>query len=130
MRRAGVRQDEDETVTIDERHPAYRALPVAPWLGGKRNLAKRITGIIDATPHTVYAEPRLTTASQTVRAACGRPSCWSRAERSGASDPTAALRPTFHLCQQDSHAFTRFGTVAFAACTVALMTTIGRSSVG
>ena len=31
--------------------------PVAPWLGGKRNLAKRITALIDATPCTVYAEP-------------------------------------------------------------------------
>ncbi len=31
--------------------------PVAPWLGGKRNLAKQICAIIDATPHTTYAEP-------------------------------------------------------------------------
>ena len=31
--------------------------PVAPWLGGKRNLAKRICAIIDATPCTTYAEP-------------------------------------------------------------------------
>ena len=31
--------------------------PVAPWLGGKRNLAKRICAIIDADPHTTYAEP-------------------------------------------------------------------------
>ena len=31
--------------------------PVAPWLGGKRNLAKRITALIDATSCTVYAEP-------------------------------------------------------------------------
>lgn len=30
---------------------------VAPWLGGKRNLAKRITAILDATPHSTYAEP-------------------------------------------------------------------------
>jgi DNA adenine methylase len=30
--------------------------PVAPWLGGKRNLAKRICAIIDATPHELYAE--------------------------------------------------------------------------
>ena len=42
---------------IDERKPAPSALPVAPWLGGKRNLAKRITALIDATPHRVYAEP-------------------------------------------------------------------------
>ena len=31
--------------------------PVAPWLGGKRNLAKRICAIIDATPCVSYAEP-------------------------------------------------------------------------
>lgn len=31
--------------------------PVAPYLGGKRNLAKRICGIIDADQHTTYAEP-------------------------------------------------------------------------
>lgn len=32
-------------------------LPVAPWLGGKRNLARRICAIIEATPHSTYAEP-------------------------------------------------------------------------
>jgi len=31
--------------------------PAAPWLGGKRNLAKRLTTIIDAIPHTTYCEP-------------------------------------------------------------------------
>lgn len=31
--------------------------PVAPWLGGKRNLAKRICAQIDATPCQTYAEP-------------------------------------------------------------------------
>lgn len=31
--------------------------PVAPWLGGKRNLARRICARIDATPCTTYAEP-------------------------------------------------------------------------
>ncbi len=37
--------------------PAPRALPVAPWLGGKRNLAKRICSLLDATPCTTYVEP-------------------------------------------------------------------------
>jgi len=32
-------------------------LPVAPWIGGKRNLAKRLIQRIDAIPHTTYAEP-------------------------------------------------------------------------
>lgn len=31
--------------------------PIAPWLGGKRNLAKRICAMIDADEHTTYAEP-------------------------------------------------------------------------
>ncbi|MEM9968505.1 MAG: DNA adenine methylase [Pseudomonadota bacterium] len=31
--------------------------PVAPYLGGKRNLAKRVCAIIDADDHTTYAEP-------------------------------------------------------------------------
>jgi DNA adenine methylase len=37
--------------------PIDSVKPVAPWLGGKRNLAKRITHIIDNTPHKTYAEP-------------------------------------------------------------------------
>lgn len=31
--------------------------PVAPWLGGKRNLARRICAILDATPCATYCEP-------------------------------------------------------------------------
>lgn len=31
--------------------------PVAPWLGGKRNLARRICAILDATPCVTYCEP-------------------------------------------------------------------------
>jgi len=31
--------------------------PVAPWMGGKRNLAKRICALIDADQHTTYGEP-------------------------------------------------------------------------
>ena len=38
--------------------PVPPVLPVAPWLGGKRNLAKRICALIDAdTTHQTYAEP-------------------------------------------------------------------------
>lgn len=37
--------------------PIAPITPVAPWLGGKRNLAKRICGIIDATACATYAEP-------------------------------------------------------------------------
>ena len=31
--------------------------PAAPYVGGKRNLARRIIELIDATPHDCYAEP-------------------------------------------------------------------------
>lgn len=31
--------------------------PIAPWLGGKRNLAKRLCAIIDRDTHDTYAEP-------------------------------------------------------------------------
>lgn len=37
--------------------PVDPVTPVAPWLGGKRNLAKRIVARIDAIEHTTYAEP-------------------------------------------------------------------------
>ncbi len=40
-----------------ERTPVNPVRPAAPWLGGKRNLAKRITAIIDAQDHQTYAEP-------------------------------------------------------------------------
>lgn len=33
------------------------ALPIAPWLGGKRALAPRIVELIAGTPHSLYAEP-------------------------------------------------------------------------
>lgn len=31
--------------------------PVAPYIGGKRNLARRVCGLIEGTPHALYAEP-------------------------------------------------------------------------
>ena len=37
--------------------PVSPTAPVAPWLGGKRNLAKRICAILDGTPCATYAEP-------------------------------------------------------------------------
>ena len=36
---------------------AHPARPVAPYIGGKRNLAKRLVARIEATPHVTYAEP-------------------------------------------------------------------------
>lgn len=37
--------------------PVSPASPVAGYIGGKRNLAKRICAIIERTPHSSYAEP-------------------------------------------------------------------------
>lgn len=37
--------------------PIAPTAPVAPWQGGKRNLARRICAIIDATPCQTYVEP-------------------------------------------------------------------------
>jgi DNA adenine methylase len=31
--------------------------PAAPYIGGKRNLARRLVDLIEATPHRTYAEP-------------------------------------------------------------------------
>lgn len=41
----------ESTRTVRPVHPA------APWIGGKRNLAKRLVEKIEAIPHTTYAEP-------------------------------------------------------------------------
>lgn len=38
-------------------HITTPTAPIAPWLGGKRNLARRICAIIEATPCVTYAEP-------------------------------------------------------------------------
>ena len=38
-------------------YPVEPALPVAPWLGGKKNLSKRICSILDRMPQLTYAEP-------------------------------------------------------------------------
>lgn len=37
--------------------PVTSVLPVAPWIGGKRNLSKRLCAMIAEIPHTTYAEP-------------------------------------------------------------------------
>ncbi|HEV2674243.1 MAG TPA: DNA adenine methylase [Aliidongia sp.] len=36
---------------------SVRVDPIAPYIGGKHKLAARITAIIEATPHDLYAEP-------------------------------------------------------------------------
>lgn len=42
-----------ESIRVNQR----QAKPIAPYLGGKRNLAQRVCRIIDANEHTTYAEP-------------------------------------------------------------------------
>lgn len=37
--------------------PVQPVQPVAPWIGGKRNLARRICAILDAIPCNTYCEP-------------------------------------------------------------------------
>lgn len=36
--------------------PVTAVRPIAPYIGGKRNLARRLCALIEATPHTTYAE--------------------------------------------------------------------------
>lgn len=44
-------------MTANPDHRAVRAVsPVAPYVGGKRQLATRLAGIIDSIPHATYAE--------------------------------------------------------------------------
>ncbi len=44
-----------------ESSPQFTAVapvaPAAPYIGGKRNLARRLVAMIEATPHDTYAEP-------------------------------------------------------------------------
>ena len=37
--------------------PVAALRPIAAYLGGKKNLARRLTQVIDAVPHRLYAEP-------------------------------------------------------------------------
>lgn len=40
-----------------ESRDVIRAAPIAPYIGGKRNLAKRLVAMIAERPHATYAEP-------------------------------------------------------------------------
>lgn len=44
-------------VLIPPCDPVSPAEPAAPWIGGKRHLAKRICQILATTPHDAYCEP-------------------------------------------------------------------------
>ncbi|MDP2258479.1 MAG: DNA adenine methylase [Caulobacter sp.] len=46
---------------MKEPYPSHRPVspvkPAAPYIGGKRNLARRLVSLIEKTPHRTYAEP-------------------------------------------------------------------------
>jgi DNA adenine methylase len=42
---------------MDEKREVPPTAPITGYIGGKRNLARRIIPMIDATPHDTYAEP-------------------------------------------------------------------------
>lgn len=46
-----------EPVVYPALSPVQPARPFAPYVGGKRSLAKRIINLIETTPHESYAEP-------------------------------------------------------------------------
>ena len=59
---AGAVSWERSPLSPRQKHPeplrdVEPAEPIAPWLGGKKNLAKRIIARVEATPHDCYAEP-------------------------------------------------------------------------
>ena len=47
----------EELTTDTGLTPVQPVRPVAPYIGGKRNLAKRLVAQIDTIPHDLYAEP-------------------------------------------------------------------------
>ena len=44
-------------VLIVDQRPVTPCEPPTAWLGGKRHLARRICGVLAATPHDAYCEP-------------------------------------------------------------------------
>ncbi len=46
-----------ESTPFPNSTPVTPVRPPAGYIGGKRNLSRRLVALIDATPHTLYAEP-------------------------------------------------------------------------
>lgn len=46
----------ESSLTATQNCSVNFARPIAPYIGGKRNLARRVCALIEATPHDVYAE--------------------------------------------------------------------------
>lgn len=53
----GNRLAKASRIHMSKKTEAQTSKPVAPYIGGKRNLAKRLCAIIDAHEHMTYAEP-------------------------------------------------------------------------
>jgi hypothetical protein len=64
----------------------------AGYIGGKRNLSRRICAIIEATPHTSYAEPFVGMGGIFLRRA-RRPRAEAINDISGTSSPCSAALP-------------------------------------
>lgn len=47
----------ESSQSVDGLKPVEAVRPPAAYIGGKRNLSRRLIELIDATPHTTYAEP-------------------------------------------------------------------------
>jgi len=53
-----MRHECPKTLTVDLPIKSVRPVsPPAPYIGGKRNLSRRLCALIDATPHDTYVEP-------------------------------------------------------------------------
>ncbi|WP_277969338.1 DNA adenine methylase [Sphingomonas echinoides] len=53
-----MRNERSNTLAAELPSQAVRpASPPAPYIGGKRNLSRRLCALIDATPHDTYVEP-------------------------------------------------------------------------
>jgi DNA adenine methylase len=53
-----MRHERSNTLAAELPSQAVRPVsPPAPYIGGKRNLSRRLCAMIDATPHDTYVEP-------------------------------------------------------------------------
>lgn len=54
---AGRHKADSHTLSTHTLQPVSPVRPLAPYVGGKRNLSRRLVALIGAQPHEVYAEP-------------------------------------------------------------------------
>lgn len=75
-----------------ESNPVRPVSPAAPYIGGKRNLARRLCALIDATPHDHYVEPFVGMGGVFLRRA-------RRPASETINDVSGFVRPTWHVGQ-------------------------------